>query len=57
MIYHELGPMFMYTVTMGLVGLLMAWEVALLAFKGWIVRNELRLNDVQSSDIAMCDQI
>lgn len=49
--------MLMYTVTMGLVGLLMAWEVALLAFKGWIVRNELRLNDVQPSDIAMCDQI
>jgi hypothetical protein len=32
--------MFFYTVTMGLVGLLMAWVIALLALKGWAVRKE-----------------
>ncbi|KAG4216623.1 hypothetical protein PC116_g34896 [Phytophthora cactorum] len=32
--------MFFYTVTMGLVGLVMAWEVILLALKGWAVRKE-----------------
>lgn len=30
----------MYTVTMGLVGSLMAWEVIVLAIKGWAVRRE-----------------
>ena len=32
--------MFMYTVTMGLVGLLMAWELIVIALKGWAVRRE-----------------
>ena len=40
MIHYELDAMFMYTVTMGLVGLLMAWEVVVLAIKGWAVRKE-----------------
>lgn len=35
MIHYELDAMFMYTVTMGLVGLLMAWELVVLAIKGW----------------------
>ncbi|KAK9249927.1 hypothetical protein V1507DRAFT_507172 [Lipomyces tetrasporus] len=38
MINYELDVMFMYTVTMGLVGLLMAWVIALIALKGWAVR-------------------
>ena len=32
--------MFMYTVTLGFVGLLMAWVILLLALKGWAVRKE-----------------
>lgn len=42
MIHYDLDAMFMYTVTMGLVGLLMAWEVAVLAIKGWAVGRERR---------------
>ncbi|KAK1830542.1 hypothetical protein QBC39DRAFT_353831 [Podospora conica] len=42
MIHYELDAMFMYTVTMGLVGLLMAWIVLVIAVKGWAVRRERR---------------
>lgn len=41
MIHYELDAMFFYTVTMGFVGLLMAWVVLVLALKGWAVRKEL----------------
>ncbi|GAP85217.1 putative integral membrane protein [Rosellinia necatrix] len=44
MIHYDLDAMFFYTVTMGLVGLLMAWIVLLLAFKGWAVRRESTRN-------------
>ncbi|SPO05088.1 related to YTP1 [Cephalotrichum gorgonifer] len=37
---NGLDAMFMYTVTMGLVGILMAWVLFLLALKGWAVRRE-----------------
>ncbi|KAI0503328.1 hypothetical protein F5B22DRAFT_662122 [Xylaria bambusicola] len=40
MVHYDLDAMFFYTVTMGLVGVLMAWIVLLLAFKGWAVRRE-----------------
>ncbi|KAI1412689.1 hypothetical protein F5Y13DRAFT_162494 [Hypoxylon sp. FL1857] len=40
MIHYDLDAMFFYTVTMGFVGLLMAWVVVLLALKGWAVRRE-----------------
>ncbi|KAI1809603.1 hypothetical protein GGS20DRAFT_590436 [Poronia punctata] len=40
MIHYDLDAMFFYTVTMGFVGLLMAWIVLLLALKGWAVRSE-----------------
>ncbi|KAK1968582.1 hypothetical protein LY78DRAFT_573912 [Colletotrichum sublineola] len=40
--HYNLDAMFMYTVTMGLVGLLMAWEIIVLAIKGWAVRKETR---------------
>lgn len=38
--HHHLDAMFFYTVTMGFVGLFMAWEIILLTIKGWAVRNE-----------------
>ncbi|KXJ90649.1 hypothetical protein Micbo1qcDRAFT_164261 [Microdochium bolleyi] len=37
---YELDAMFMYTVTLGFVGLYMAWVVLVLALKGWAVRKE-----------------
>lgn len=40
MIHYDLDAMFMYTVTMGLVALLMAWVIIVLAIKGWVVRFE-----------------
>ncbi|WYZ43048.1 hypothetical protein EsH8_VI_000747 [Colletotrichum jinshuiense] len=39
--HYDLDAMFMYTVTMGLVGVLMAWTVIVLAIKGWAVRKEI----------------
>ncbi|ORY60726.1 uncharacterized protein BCR38DRAFT_348666 [Pseudomassariella vexata] len=41
MIHYNLDAMFFYTVTMGFVGLLMAWIVLVLALKGWAVRKEM----------------
>lgn len=41
MIHYDLDAMFLYTVTMGLVGILMAWEVAVLAIKGMAIRKEV----------------
>ncbi|KAK3906242.1 hypothetical protein C8A05DRAFT_11981 [Staphylotrichum tortipilum] len=43
MIHYQLDAMFMYTVTMGLVGLLMAWVILMVALKGWAARFEARL--------------
>lgn len=40
MIHYKLDAMFMYTVTMGFVGLLMAWVILCIALKGWAVRKE-----------------
>ena len=40
MVHYGLDAMFMYTVTMGFVGLLMAWELVVIAIKGWAVRKE-----------------
>ena len=42
MIHYDLDAMFFYTVTMGLVGVLMAWVIIVLALKGWAVRREAR---------------
>ncbi|KAH8653317.1 hypothetical protein BX600DRAFT_74605 [Xylariales sp. PMI_506] len=41
MIHYDLDAMFVYTVTMGLIALLMAWIVLLLALKSWALRKEL----------------
>lgn len=38
--HYDLDAMFIYTVTMGFVGLLMAWVLICLALKGWAVRKE-----------------
>ncbi|KAL2024767.1 hypothetical protein VTK56DRAFT_5588 [Thermocarpiscus australiensis] len=40
MIHYQLDAMFMYTVTMGLVGLLMAYVILMVALKGWAARRE-----------------
>jgi len=40
MIHYDLDAMFMYTVVLGFVGLIMAWEIIVLALKGWAVRKE-----------------
>ncbi|KAB5533595.1 hypothetical protein GE09DRAFT_1040141 [Coniochaeta sp. 2T2.1] len=40
MIHYQLDAMFVYTVTMGFVGLLMAWVILCIALKGWAVRKE-----------------
>jgi hypothetical protein len=37
---YDLDAMFTFTVTMGLVALLMAWTVVLVALKGWATRRE-----------------
>ncbi|KAF2121752.1 integral membrane protein [Lophiotrema nucula] len=37
---YDLDAMFTFTVTMGLVALIMAWETVLIAIKGWAVRRE-----------------
>ncbi|KND90904.1 putative membrane protein C3B8.06 [Tolypocladium ophioglossoides CBS 100239] len=42
MIHYDLDAMFVYTITMGLVVMLMAWEVVVLAIKGWATRKERR---------------
>lgn len=40
MIHYQLDAMFMYTVTMGLVGVLMAYVLLMIALKGWAIRRE-----------------
>lgn len=40
MVHYKLDAMFMYTVTMGLTGLLMAWIIVVIALKGWAIRKE-----------------
>jgi len=39
---YNLDAMFTFTVTMGLVALLMAWNVVVVAIKGWATRRESR---------------
>ncbi|KAJ4291564.1 hypothetical protein N0V88_006162 [Collariella sp. IMI 366227] len=40
MIHYQLDAMFVYTVTMGLSALLMAWVILVVAVKGWAGRRE-----------------
>lgn len=42
MIRYELDAMFIYTITLGVVGLIMAWELVVMAVKGLATRHELR---------------
>ena len=37
---YELHAMFLFTIAMGFTSFLMAWEVTVLAIKGWAVRRE-----------------
>ena len=37
---YQVGPMFVFTVTMGLTALLMAWVIVVMAVKGWALRRE-----------------
>ena len=39
---YELNAMFLFTVMMGLTAFLMAWEIFVLAVKGWAVQREQR---------------
>lgn len=40
MIHYNLEPMSLYTITLGFTGLFMAWELLVLALKGWATRKE-----------------
>ena len=40
MIHYEMNAMFMYTVTTGLVGAIMSWEILVLSIKGWALLKE-----------------
>ncbi|KAK3376010.1 hypothetical protein B0T24DRAFT_213445 [Lasiosphaeria ovina] len=40
MVHYHLDAMFIYTVTMGFIGLLMAWVIIVVALKGWATRRE-----------------
>lgn len=42
MIHYNLDAMLTYTVAVGLASMLMAWEVVVLAIKGWATRREQR---------------
>lgn len=42
MVHYHLEEMSMYTVSLGFVGLLMAWELLVLALKGWALQKEKR---------------
>lgn len=37
---NNLDAMFLFTVTMGFTAFLMAWEIIVLALKGWAIRRE-----------------
>ncbi|KAL8732147.1 MAG: hypothetical protein Q9166_002894 [cf. Caloplaca sp. 2 TL-2023] len=42
---HDLNAMFIFTVTMGWTAFLMAWEIIVLAIKGWGVKNRRPTDD------------
>ncbi|KAL9110131.1 MAG: hypothetical protein Q9227_005325 [Pyrenula ochraceoflavens] len=44
MAHNDLNAMFVFTVTMGFTSFLMAWEIIVLAIKGWASRYEKRLS-------------
>jgi hypothetical protein len=39
---NDLNAIFLFTLTMGFTALLMAWEIIVLALKGWATRREQR---------------
>lgn len=38
--HYDVNAMFAFTVTMGFTAFLMAWQIVVLAIKGWAVRKE-----------------
>lgn len=38
--YNDLGAMFVFTVTMGVITFLMAWIIVVIAIKGWAIGKE-----------------
>ena len=40
---NDLNAMFLFTLTMGFTAFLMAWEIIVLALKGWAIRREQRV--------------
>ena len=52
MIHYQLDAMFMYTVTMGLTALLMAWVILMVALKGWAARREAWLSEEGEGGLA-----
>ncbi len=52
MIHYHLDAMFMYTVTMGLTALLMAWVILMVALKGWAARREAWLAREEEGGLA-----
>ena len=39
---YDMNAMFVFTVTMGFTAFLMAWEMIVLAIKGWAIKRETR---------------
>ena len=39
--YYDINAMFVFTVAMGFTAFLMAWEVVVLAIKGWAERRQM----------------
>ncbi|KAL8774978.1 MAG: hypothetical protein Q9209_000457 [Squamulea sp. 1 TL-2023] len=49
---HDLNAMFIFTVTMGWTAFLMAWEIVVLAIKGWAVRRRCPDENAARSTLA-----
>ncbi|KAK5188436.1 hypothetical protein LTR16_008334, partial [Cryomyces antarcticus] len=49
---YGLDAMFIFTVTMGLTALLMAWATVVVAIKGWALRREGKLSIASSTTFA-----
>ncbi|KAK4161670.1 hypothetical protein QBC43DRAFT_95150 [Cladorrhinum sp. PSN259] len=56
MIHYQLDAMFMYTVTTGLVGLLMAWVIICVAIKGWASRVEAAAQRRRAGNVVQHDE-
>lgn len=48
--YYKLDAMFVFTVTIGIVMLLMSWIIVVLSIKAWAVRYERHCSGYRESD-------